>query len=213
MPVIFGCHAWSRSTALLRWRTAVEQLRGFGRWHDQLMPPEHDAGLPVAITDGWPEPLAGCSLRMSETSIVLGELQLPGVRDLVRASAAVLTQRLDLPADPETWTDQRSGEVIKVVVPPTSPSVIPPSATTDADSFAGWLQSTHGTSGRLILCDAVPTWWIVHDQPLELALVCAPAHIIREFLVDTVRADDALGSWLPGIAQSDVLEVRRRYGL
>ncbi len=55
-------------------------------------------------------------------------------------------------------------------------------------------ERTHGTLGRLILCQAHGDWWVVNDADLELSLVCGPPDMVTA-IAGGVSYESF--SWLP----------------
>ncbi|MGZ4691258.1 MAG: hypothetical protein ACXVJW_05700 [Acidimicrobiia bacterium] len=151
-------------------------------------------------------------VRAEEAGILIGDFMLPGLVRLLRSSGSVVTLRIDEDVQPEESTtrhpDGRRGPTI-VLVPPSAPVELPQDARVDDRALQGWVQSTHGCFGRLLVADAGGMRWLVNDADLELSLLCGPAQLVED--VCTGLAPVAPFSWIPHPPAGD--EVVARYGL
>lgn len=178
---------------------------------NRRVPTPSDDVVPFALTDGWPEPLAGCVVAFRETGIVPGSLPLSDEEWAALSSGGVQTLRVDDHPTMDGWTTQHPDgtETVTELEIPMTPVAAPPEALTSERAFSEWVLNVHGSLGRLLMWDPERTWWIAQEPDLELAITCAPRGMLTE--------DPEELSWfvLPGTegGRREVENLRERYGV
>jgi hypothetical protein len=173
------------------------------------MLPAQDA-LPVALTTGWPEPLADSHVVLRESGITLGSILMDDDEWPTLRASSVYSVRIDDHPATDGWktTEPDGTETQHEFEIPTSPVPVPPKALTSSRDLSDWVWSTHGALGRLLLWDNQRTWWIVQEPDLELTLLCGQPGLFR-------NESDVLSWWSLGTdkGRSEVTELCVRYGI
>lgn len=173
------------------------------------MPTPSSDVVPFVLTDGWPEPLAGCVVAFQESGIVLGSLLLSDEEWAALNRASVLTLRIDDHPTMDGWIAKHPDgtETVSEFEIPTTPVEAPPEVVTSERAFSEWVLDVHGATGRLLMWDPACTWWVAQDPDMELVVACAPPGMFES----SVEL-----SWfvLPGTERGrfEVEALRERYG-
>jgi hypothetical protein len=168
--------------------------------------------VPFSIRDGWPEPLDGTQVTVSEAGIQLGSLILADTDWSALRASIVFALRIDEHPRTAGYTTRSpdGAETRTDFVIPTHPVVAPAIALTGGNTFSDWVWETHGAEGLLLVWDRSHRWWLLHDPDLEAQILCAPT--------GTFEPDsdpDEPFAWLPGltdVGRARVDALSARYG-